>query len=52
MYSFASALLHRYEFGLPEGAEMPSIKVSIAQVVARPDDYLVIAKQRELNVQF
>ena len=52
MYSFASALLHRYEFGLPEGAEMPSIKVSIAQVVARPDDYLVIAKQRELNVEF
>ena len=51
MFSFASILLHHYKFELPEGAEMPSTVVSSSQMVARPDDFLVVGKPRELKVQ-
>ena len=51
MFSFASMLLHHYKFELPEGAEMPSTEVSSPQMVARPDDFLVVGKPRELKLQ-
>ena len=48
MFSFSSILLHHYKIELPEGAEMPSIEVSTPRILARPDDFLVVAKPRLL----
>ena len=48
MFSFSSILLHNYKFELPEGAEMPSTKVSTPRILTRPDDFLVVAKPRLL----
>ncbi|CAB4040453.1 steroid 17-alpha-hydroxylase 17,20 lyase-like [Paramuricea clavata] len=50
MFSFASILLHRYKIELPEGAEIPTTKVSIPQLVTKPNDFLVVAKPRELGL--
>ncbi|CAB3990347.1 steroid 17-alpha-hydroxylase 17,20 lyase-like [Paramuricea clavata] len=49
MFSFSSILLHHYKFELPEGAEMPSTKVSTPRILTRPDDFLVVAKPRLLQ---
>jgi hypothetical protein len=49
LFSFSSILLHHYKFELPEGAETPSIEVSRAQLLPQPDDFLVVAKSRELK---
>ena len=51
MFSFASMLLHHYKIELPEGAEMPTTKVSIPRLIIQPDDFLVVAKPRELKLQ-
>ncbi|CAB4017596.1 steroid 17-alpha-hydroxylase 17,20 lyase-like [Paramuricea clavata] len=51
MLSFASILLHRYKIELPEGAEVPTTKVSTPQLIVQPDDFLVVAKPRELKLQ-
>jgi hypothetical protein len=50
MFSFASILLHRYKIELPEGAEIPTTKVSTPQLVTQPNDFLVVAKPRELGL--
>ena len=50
MFSFASILLHRYKIELPEGAEMPSDKVSTPQIITQPNDFQVVAKPRELGL--
>ena len=50
MFSFASILLHRYKIELPEGAEIPTTKVSTPQLVTKPNDFLVVAKPRELGL--
>ena len=47
MFSFSSLLLHHYKIELPEGAEMPTTKVSTPQLVVQPDDFLVVAKSRD-----
>jgi hypothetical protein len=49
LFSFASLLLHHYKFELPEGAETPSTEVSTPQLFPQPDDFLVVAKTRELK---
>jgi hypothetical protein len=36
---------------LPEGAEMPTTKVSSPQLLAQPNDFLVVAKPRKLKLQ-
>jgi hypothetical protein len=51
MFSFSSLLLHHYKIELPKGAEMPSTKVSTPKLFALPDDFLVVAKPRELKLQ-
>jgi hypothetical protein len=50
LFSFASLILHRYKIELPEGAEMPTTKVSTPQLIVQPDDFLVVAKLRELKL--
>ncbi|CAB4040512.1 steroid 17-alpha-hydroxylase 17,20 lyase-like [Paramuricea clavata] len=50
LFSFASILLHRYKIELPEGAEIPTTKVSTPQLVTKPNDFLVVAKPRELGL--
>jgi cytochrome P450 len=50
MFSFASILLHRYKIELPDGAEIPTTEVSTPQAVAQPNDFLVVAKPRELGL--
>jgi cytochrome P450 len=50
MFSFASILLHRFKIELPEGAEMPTDKVSTPQVITQPNDFLVVGKPRELGL--
>ena len=50
MFSFASILLHRYNIELPEGAEIPTTKVSTPQLINQPNDFLVVAKPRELGL--
>jgi cytochrome P450 len=50
MFSFASILLHLYKIELPEGAEMPSYKVSTPQIITQPNDFQVGAKPRELGL--
>ena len=49
LFSFASILLHRYKIELPEGAEIPTTKLSTPQLVTYPDDFLIVAKPRELK---
>ena len=51
MFSFSSMLLHHYKFELPEGAEMPTTKVSTPQLFSVPDDFLVVAMPRKLKLQ-
>jgi hypothetical protein len=50
LFSFALLILHRYKIELPEGAEMPTTKVSTPQLIVQPDDFLVVAKLRELKL--
>ena len=50
MFSFASILLHRYKIELPQGAEMPSSKVSTPQIITQPNDFPVVAKPRKLGL--
>jgi hypothetical protein len=35
---------------LPDGAEIPTTEVSTPQAVAQPNDFLVVAKPRELGL--
>jgi cytochrome P450 len=50
LFYFSSMNLHRYRIELPEGAEMPTTKVSTPQLIVQPDDFLVVAKPRELKL--
>jgi hypothetical protein len=49
LFSFASILLHRYKIELPEAAEIPTTKLSTPQLITYPDDFLIVAKPRELK---
>jgi hypothetical protein len=51
LFSFASMILHRHKIELPEGAEMPTTKVSSPQLLTQPNDFLVVAKPRKLKLQ-
>lgn len=46
MFTFASTLIHRYKFELPEGADIPSTEPSPGAVNLRPYDYDIVAKER------
>jgi cytochrome P450 len=48
MFSLASILLHRYKIELPEGAEIPTTKMSTPQLVTQTNDFLVVAIPRKL----
>jgi hypothetical protein len=51
LFSFLSLLLHHYKIELPEGAEMPTTKVSSPYLSGQPHDFLVVAKPREFKLQ-
>ncbi|XP_028416279.1 cytochrome P450 2D3-like [Dendronephthya gigantea] len=50
MFTFASVLLHRYNFLLPDGAERPTTKVSFPAAILRPNYYQIVAKQRSFRI--
>jgi hypothetical protein len=39
LFSFSLILLHHYKFELPEGAEIPTTKLSTPRILTRPDDF-------------
>ena len=47
LYTFASILLYCYKFDLPEGAEIPTSKVSESAIIKRPKDFKIVAKKRK-----
>ncbi|CAB4040107.1 steroid 17-alpha-hydroxylase 17,20 lyase-like, partial [Paramuricea clavata] len=49
LFCFASMILHRYKIALPERAEIPTTKVSSPHLLTQPNDFLVVAKPRELK---
>ena len=51
LFSFASIILHRYKIELPEGAEKPTTKVSSQHFISKPNNFVVVAKPRELKSQ-
>ena len=50
MFTFASVLLHRFTFEVPEGVEKPSTKVWAPAAIASPRCYQIVAKPREGEV--
>ena len=46
IFSFASALMHRFKFELAEGEPQPSLEPSGPHAVLCPKDYKVVAKKR------
>jgi hypothetical protein len=46
LFTFASALLHRLRFELPEGAEKPNQEPLVTELVSSPRDFKVVAKKR------
>ena len=46
MFSFASVLLQRYKFELPEGAKVPTPDLTTPGLIVRPKEFQVVAKPR------
>ena len=46
IFSFASALMHRFKFEFAEGEPTPNLEPDGPEIVLCPKDYKVVAKKR------
>ena len=46
LFSFASALMHRFKFEFAEGEPQPSLEPDESEIVLSPKEYKVVAKKR------
>ncbi|XP_028413992.1 steroid 17-alpha-hydroxylase/17,20 lyase-like [Dendronephthya gigantea] len=51
LLTYASALLHRYKFELPDKEALPSTDVSTDALLLRPNDFKVVAKYRSRYIE-